>query len=291
MKVLMITGDRRFGPGNERYELQRSAVDELDVVYWGTGALIPRIPWKKFDVVTAQDPFWRGHLARHLTRFVGGRLNIQVHTDLSAHPAWKRLFARMQLRRADTVRAVSEKIKQQVMDMAPGAKVFVLPVFIDIEPFRKIVRVPHEQKNILWVGRFEEEKNPMAAVEVAKKIPNAKLTMLGAGTLEAKLKQAAGGNVEFAPWQDPKPFLAKADVVVCTSWHESFGASIVEALAAGVPVVAPDVGVAREAGANVVPRNELASETAKVLAGGVQGKLVLQMPTAEEWKIRWRNTL
>ena len=57
----MITGDPRFGPGNERYELQKRAVEELSVIYWGKGALWPRIPKGHFDVVTAQDPFWRGH--------------------------------------------------------------------------------------------------------------------------------------------------------------------------------------------------------------------------------------
>ena len=60
MRVLVITGDRRFGPGNPRYDLQRQAVEELTVVYWGRGALLPKLPAGPFDVVTAQDPFWRG---------------------------------------------------------------------------------------------------------------------------------------------------------------------------------------------------------------------------------------
>lgn len=291
MKVLMITGDKRFGPGNPRFELQKSAVDELDVVYWGSGAFFPRVPWKKFDVVTAQDPLWRGHLAWHLTWVVGGRLNIQVHSDLSSYGFWKRLFATLQLRHADTVRVVSEKLKQQVLQLAPHAEITVLPVFIDIEPFVHIQKISHDTKTILWIGRFEEEKNPMAAIDIAKKIPNTKLVMLGSGSLEQKLQQATDGAVEFAAWQDPKPFLAKADVVLCTSWHESFGASIVEALAAGVPVVAPDVGIAKEAGARVVPREKLAEEVSAVLEEGARGTLALAMPTREEWKQRWKESL
>ena len=60
MKVLIITGDKKFGPGHERYELQRSVVDELAVVYWGRGSYWPKLPKERFDVVTTQDPFWRG---------------------------------------------------------------------------------------------------------------------------------------------------------------------------------------------------------------------------------------
>lgn len=66
----------------------------------------------------------------------------------------------------------------------------------------------------------------------------------------------------------PAVFLETADVVLCTSLYESWGASIVEALAAGVPVVAPDVGVAKEAGATVVPRAQLAEAVVRVLEEG-----------------------
>ncbi|MCX6819796.1 MAG: glycosyltransferase [Candidatus Adlerbacteria bacterium] len=292
----MITGDRQFKPGNPRFELQKSAVGELTVVYWGPGALIPRIPWKRFDVITAQDPFWRGHLAWHLSWFLAPRLNIQVHTDLSSYPVWKRLFARLQLGRADSVRVVSEKIKQQVHDMVPNAAVSVLPVFIDISKFQSAVRTPHTGKYILWIGRFEEEKNPLEAIavfrEVLKGEPSAKLVMLGRGSLQKILvEHAAGLPVDFPGWHDPVTYLETADVVLCTSWHESFGASIIEALAAGVPVVAPDVGAAREAGATVVPRNELSTAIGTALKYGAAGRLLMHMPTAEEWTNRWLQTL
>ena len=287
----MITGDKRFRAGNERYELQKSAVGELTVMYWGPGALIPRIPFKRFDVITAQDPFLRGHLAWHLSWFLAPRLNIQVHTDLSAYGWWKRVFAGHQLRIATTVRVVSEKIKQQVLALAPRAEVHVLPIFIDISKFTSVVHQSHTQKNILWIGRFEEEKNPMAAIEIARTVPDATFTMLGAGSMEGALRQAAPYNVKFETWQNPASFLARADVVLCTSWHESFGASIIESLAAGVPVVAPDVGVVKEAGAIVVPRNELGTAVVTVLKEGTRGHLALHMPTASEWMNTWRETL
>jgi glycosyltransferase involved in cell wall biosynthesis len=296
MKVLNITGDKSFGPGHPRYELQCMAVEELAVVYWGRGALVPHIPQGPFDVVTAQDPFWRGLVAWHVARRIGAQFNVQVHADVSAQSFVKHILAQIVLRHADSVRVVSEKIKEQVLHIAPNTKISVLPVFIDVSKFRTGARIPHEAKTILWIGRFEEEKNPRGAIEVFKDVltnlPDAKLVMLGKGSQEQVLRRAAVGlAVEFPGWQDPLPYMEAADVVLSTSWHESFGASMIEALAADVPVVAPDVGVAKEAGAIVVPRNELAQKVVSVLKEGAHGQLKIPMLDKTAWADAWRNTL
>ena len=296
MKVLMITGDRSFTPGHPRYELQRSAVEEFAVMYWGRGSLFPRIPKGSWDVVTVQDPFWRGLFARHVARRLGARLNVQVHTDLAAQGFFRRMLAQFVLRRAASVRVVSEKIKKQVERMGVRTPATVLTIFVDVEKFTHLPRAPHAQKTILWLGRFEAEKDPLQAIAVLQAVraggTDARLVMLGAGSLEQALhRKAERLPVEFPGWRDPTTYLPEADVVLSTSLHESFGASMVEALAAGVPVVAPDVGVAREAGAIVVPRDELAAKTEEVLRIGSRGTLQLSLLAKEEWIRRWRESL
>lgn len=305
----MITGDKNFKPGNPRYDLQVGAVEELAVVYWGRGSappaggwwMWPKIPKGKFDVVTAQDPLWRGHLAAHLAWFFGAKINLQVHTDLSALPWLKRRFATFNLRKADSIRVVSEKIKQQVERIGVHATVTVLPVYIDIEKFKNITHQPQKNKKaILWVGRFEKEKDPLLAITVLEQVRKAgvdvKLVLLGAGNLEKLLRAEAvrlslTDYIEFPGWCDPVEYLAVADVVLCTSKHESYGASIVEALAAGVAVVAPNVGVAREAGAIIASKEKLAEAVVDVLKSNKKGELKLHLPSAEEWAKRWEETL
>jgi len=302
MKVLMITGDKNFKPGNSRYELQRGVVERLEVVAVLRGGLMESLRqlWslrrEPFDVVTAQDPFWRGHLAWHVAWLKRAKLNLQVHTDLSALSWLRRWWAGINLRKADSVRVVSEKIKEQVEQMRVRAPIFVLPIYVDVGRFRSVQHKLHEQKTILWLGRFEEEKDPLQAMtvleEVRKAGVDAGLIMLGSGSLEGELKSSARGlPVEFPGWQGPAPFLAMADVVLSTSPFESYGASIIEALAAGVPVVALDVGIAREAGAIVVPREQLAEAVVDVLKKGTRGTLRLELPTADEWARRWKETL
>lgn len=296
MKVLVITGDKNFKPGHERYELQKSAVDELAVVYWGRGSLWPNIPAGHFDVITAQDPLLRGVFALRAAKKMGARLHVQVHMDLQVLPWWKRVLARFVLRHADTVRVVSEKIKQQVVKMEVSANISVLPVYVDITKFKNAVRREHPQKTILWVGRYEAEKDPLAAIavleEVRKAGVDAKLVMIGQGSLKEVLVARINGQpVEVLGWQDPLAYLETADVVLCTSLHESWGASIVEALAAGVPVVAPDVGTAKEAGATIVPRQELSGGVLGVLASGHKGQLQIELLPKEAWARKWKETL
>lgn len=301
MNVLMITGDRQLlvegSNAWQRLQLQRSAVSELTVVYWGYGALTSAFRIRgKFDVVTAQDPFWRGLVAWFVARKLGAKVNIQVHADLSATSLVKHILAQMVLRHADTVRVVSARLKEQVLHSCPRAMVQVLPVFVDIERFRTVMRGASAHHRILWTGRFEEEKNPLAAIEVLrevlKEIPNAQLTMLGSGTLGSRLTSAAAGlPVVFPGWQDPLPFLASADVVLSTSWHESWGSSILEALAAQVPVVAPDVGIAREAGAVVVERERLAAAVIATLRTPQPAALKLALLPEDAWMSAWKESL
>lgn len=243
-----------------------------------------------FDTVSAQDPFFVGHLAWHIARMRGARLNIQVHADLNAQPLWKRAWATFHLRRADSIRVVSQKIKEQALKLGVRAPIAVLPVYIDVSRFKNILRRP--ERIVLWVGRFEKEKDPIRALDVIKNIPDAKLVMLGQGSMEKKLKEEAKNlPVEFPGWQDPLPYFERAGVVLSTSPAESFGASIVEALAAGVPVVSLDVGAAKEAGATVVPRSDLAQAVTSALSSNMRGELKLKLLNKEEWAAAWRRSL
>lgn len=299
MRVLMITGDTNLlVPGTEaasRLVLQRSVVPRLEVVYWGKKNIWPALPAGTFDVVTVQDPFFRGLYGWYVARARGSALNVQLHADLAAHGPIRRLLARFVLSRADSIRVVSERLKRQIVRYT-RAPIAVLPIFLDLSRFRNVKRQPQPVKTILWVGRFEKEKDPFAAlalIEVVRKAgTDARLVMLGRGTLGMALRERAKGlPVEFPGWLDPVPYYGQADVLVCTSRHESWGASMIEALAARVPVVAPDIGVARAAGAFITERGRLALKVVEVLKEGTRGELKLDLPTAEEWASLWKKSL
>lgn len=300
MKVLTIgpTQSASTPESEERRLLQAAQVDSYVVLTPRPGerklAAILRMMREgrrqDVDTVSAQDPFFSGLIAWCLAWRARARFNVQVHTDIAAQPWWRRALARVVLLRANSVRAVSEKIKKQVEGLGVHAPIAVLPVYVDVSRFKGLTRRPEQM--VLWLGRFEHEKDPLHALDVIAQVSGAKLVMLGAGRLEAMLKEKAKNlPVEFPGWKDPLPYIARAGVVLSTSHHESYGVSIVEALAAGVPVVAPDVGIARQAGAEVVPRDQLAEAVKKTLHSGVSSVLKLNLLSKEEWAAAWQKTL
>jgi glycosyltransferase involved in cell wall biosynthesis len=308
MKVLMISGDTNvLNPGSavgKRVALQRAQVGQLDALaykgLWSGPIGFFNVLWvalrNRYDVITVQEPFFRGILGWVAARLTGSKLNIQVHTDLSSQPWWRHIMAQIVLRHADSIRVVSHKLADQVSPMAKSATIHVLPIYVDLTRFRAIAREPHETKTILWVGRFQYEKDPLYAIEILREVikagVKAKLTMLGKGSLEPRVREAAEDlPVELAGWADPAEYLRTADVVVSTSRHESYGASIIEALAAGVPVVSPNHGIAQEAGAIIAPREDLAREVVRVLQTGEQGELKLPLVSEEAWSRAWKESL
>lgn len=306
----MISGDKNLladgTPAHERLSLMRAEVEELSVFVWpqvhSLRDIMQAARKTRYDVVTAQDPFWRGFVAYHAARRSGARLNLQLHTEFDAQSLWKRIWGGFNLRRADSVRVVSEKIKDSLARLNLRAVIHILPIFVDVAPFKNLPRTKHPRfgKVILWIGRFEDEKDPLRAItalsEIRRERSDAGLVMLGAGSLEKSLRTRARARglehwVEFPGWQPPAAYLSQADVVLSTSRYEGYGASIIEALAAGVPVVAPDVGIAKEAGAIVVERAKLADAVGAAFDSKARGELKLPILTKEAWASVWRETL
>ncbi len=317
MKVLMITGDARMlRPGTEahrRYLLQKAQVEELKVVIWN-----PRQPLalfevlglaltRRFDVVTTQDPLWRGLLGLVAARLGGAKLQVQLHGDLDYIRGFSHILLQIVLRHTDAVRAVSDRIRAQAEGMGTRVFVDVLPVFIDAAvidaaPAADIKKeFPQFGKTVLFVGRLEAEKNCAEALrvfaQVAQEFPGAGLIVAGEGSQRAMLEALArtlglADKVVFEGYRTDVLSLYKAvDCMLVTSLHESWGAAIVEALHADCAVVAPDVGVAREAGATVVERHELGAAVIGILRSGARGRLRVPLLSQQEWARRWKETL
>lgn len=267
----------------ERHEgaLHTIPTRSLSRLLYGTNALLiaARLPWP--EVISAQDPFETGLLALLMARIFKLPLHIQVHTDFlssqyAAHSFVNKVrvqIADYVLTRATRIRVVSERIEISLQKKyGTIAPVAILPIFTDVKALQNTVpdallleRFKKYSHRYLFVGRLEKEKDPCLALSAfahgASK--DACLIVVGSGSEEKYLHALArdlgiAKRVFFEGAQPSRRYFPIADIALVTSEYEGYGLVIVEALAAGKPVLSTDVGVARHMGATVASREGFA---------------------------------
>lgn len=172
------------------------------------------------------------------------------------------------LRRAAAVTVNSSATERAVLSLAAPTRLERIPMGIDVDPAvdaDEVARLrsahrPGEGPLLALVGRVVAEKGAFDLLEAVDRLradlPDVRAVVLGEGqdraAAEARsVELGLTGHVRFVGWVDPArvpSWLAAADVVVAPSrtapdgWKEAQGLSIVEAMAAGRPVVATDTG-------------------------------------------------
>jgi glycosyltransferase involved in cell wall biosynthesis len=116
--------------------------------------------------------------------------------------------------------------------------------FLDAESDIPFVK-EHEGKYLLWVGRFDYQKDPIKFLEIVK-ITGLPAVLAGEGPLKEEIVAFIKNNdlqdkVLLLPFQENvMTLMAKAFLLVMTSRFEGFGLVLVESLYAGTPVISTD---------------------------------------------------
>jgi glycosyltransferase involved in cell wall biosynthesis len=229
---------------------------------------------KKFvrglSLITAQDPFECGLAGLKIKNKWRLPLEIQLHTDpfSSYFTGFKnnlrKKIARKVIKNADSLRAVTESLKNKVSDMfnIERQKIFVLPIFIDRQKFENKepafdLHTKYGRRFLLLsVARLAPEKNLGLALKVLaivnQKFPEVGLVIVGSGPEENNLKALAKKlgveeSVAFEGWQnDLYSYYRTANLFLQTSRYEGYGLSLIEAALSGLPILTTPVGVAME---------------------------------------------
>lgn len=234
-------------------------------------ALAARLAEGAYDVVhtyTSKAGFL-GRLAAALARVPAVVHSPQGHVfatgaripGVSGFPARRRAFLAMERlagRWADALVALSaqEAVAQVVLGIAPATRFVVLPNPVADRFFAPApapaatgARAPF---TVVCVGRLSAEKGQRFLLEAFARargrLARAALWLVGDGPDRADLEalaRAAGLSDAVRFWgiqEDVRPFLAGADLFVLPSSYEAQGIALLEAMAAGLPVVATAVG-------------------------------------------------
>ena len=164
------------------------------------------------------------------------------------------------IERSDAVTAVSEYLRRETIEAfgCEGCSIDVIPNFINPTVFYpaedgacRRALAPPGSKVLMHISNFRPVKRVVEVVQIFAKVREqtpAVLVMVGDGPdrplAEAEAERLGlAEHVQFLGKVDAVADLLRcADVFLLPSSSESFGLSVLEAMACGVPVVASDVG-------------------------------------------------
>lgn len=148
-------------------------------------------------------------------------------------------------RAVDGFAAMNSGLARELEAMLPGRNIVTLhdPAYVGA----RTARSGRGNRNFLWIGRLEPQKDPLLAVKTMQALgPSARLTMLGDGAMRPEVeRQVAALKLEsrvklMGHVSQIESYLAAADALLITSHYEGGPAVAVESLAMDVPVVSTD---------------------------------------------------
>lgn len=179
-------------------------------------------------------------------------------------------FHRFALRNVDAAIAVSPPVGEQLEKIFPASKVRVIPNGINTAvennqaftglQFRELHSIPENDHLIVTIGELKLLKGQrdfvLAANEVVKRFPECRFVIAGKdNSIDQRCRRELKRLVKvfglddrflWLDWlDDVSPLLSAADIFVSPSHSESFGLAILDAMAAGRPVIATETDGAK----------------------------------------------
>jgi len=192
------------------------------------------------------------------------------HTIASHKKTWQRKADRFLSRFSDKIIAVSNEVRNTLIHLCNIDPLKIEVVHNGIEgkirdpisayesdTLRNSLGIKKDIPIILTIGRLSPAKGHSFLLEAASIVNNgkmrAKFLFLGDGPLKKNLEQKAlelgvDDFVSFLGFRDDvESYLQIADLVVFPSVREGFSVALLEAMAAGKPIIVTDVGGNKEA--------------------------------------------
>ena len=161
-------------------------------------------------------------------------------------------------RRFDAMFALSENGGATKLRSLGIPEVDVVPLGVELGEFGPERRDPRlraklglapDQPLLVYVGRLDGEKKPDLVVDAFRRLPaslGARLALIGEGPLKAEVAALGDARIVLPGYVKTRAelgrWLASADIYVSGMADETFGVSIVEAQASGLPVVGVAAG-------------------------------------------------
>jgi glycosyltransferase involved in cell wall biosynthesis len=210
------------------------------------------------DIVHANQTWPLGCSCGEVAALVvpGVRVLAVHHLPLeTAVPRLRRLSGVALARALDAHVAVGERVARIVERYLrlPAGSVRSVPNGVPSPPVRIAPSPQTGELRVGALGRLTDQKRIDGLVRALSAIPNMRLTLVGDGPQRRDLERLASAlgvaeRLEITGWvNDPRAWLPRFNVLAVPSLWEGMPLAILEAMHAGLPVVASDVGSVAEA--------------------------------------------
>ena len=126
----------------------------------------------------------------------------------------------------------------------------VIPNWVDVQQILYAPHALHEPVTVGLLGQISPHKGHGDAIEAMRQLGGSfRLLIAGEGEsdyVDLLQKKSAGLPVEFIGFASLPDFFRQIDILIVPSWEEPFGIVLLEAMAAGIPVIATAAGGPKE---------------------------------------------
>lgn len=237
--------------------LRRIAIALRATVHCATLLLRRRVAAMHLHV-SMYGSFWRKSIFSLMARPFGVPTIMHLHGSdfhlfFARQPAYLKQCIVAQLESCATVIVLSERWRAFVSGIAPRARIEIIPNYVNIPAARTHVPADSANCTFFFSGQIGVRKGIFDLLPALKLVrstnPSVQLRVAGDGDLQRAIALTQELNiadaVTFLGWLPPEQVsweLANADAFVLPSYNEGLPMSLLEAMAATLPVISTPVG-------------------------------------------------